>query len=157
MPDKHGLDRANPATSEEHSMAQIRELLFGEQSRATDRHFARIEARLEEQQKALHEALDRQIARIGDEVENLRTAMQQQGAGQDDALQQLNASLSAVLQRLDERVTLLDSDQQDHVHRQQQAAEQQANELARVEQASADRAQLAELLEGMASQLRRKP
>ena len=157
MSDKSGGSRASAESTGQQSMAQIREILFGEQVRHTEQQFARLDARLEEQHNVLRAMLDEQIGRLGNELAQLRDGLDAQDRRQDLALQELNGSLSDLLRRLDERLTLLDSDHQDTVQRQQRAEAEQAAELQRVAQQSAERAQLAELLEQMAARLRQSP
>ncbi|MCB1800605.1 MAG: hypothetical protein KDI82_02850 [Gammaproteobacteria bacterium] len=155
MSDKSAIDRVTPLSGEQQSMAQIREILFGEQVRQTEQHFARLETQLEEQQRTLRTLLDGQIDRLGGQIDQLRTALENQEQSQGRALEELNGSLSTLLARLDERLTLLDSDHQDSVHKQQQAAAQQQSTIERLQRDTAERAQLAGLLENMAAQLRR--
>ena len=121
MSDKSGVSRASAESTEQQSMAQIREILFGEKVRHTEQQFARLDARLEEQHNVLRAMLDEQIGRLGNELTQLRNGLDAQDRRQDLALQELNGSLSDLLRRLDERLTLLDSDHQDTVQRQQRA------------------------------------
>lgn len=157
MVEKPGLNRVSGGSADEQSLAQIREILFGEQSRQTERQFARLEARLGEQEQALKTLLDQRIDELGETLRQLRVEQHNQDRRQNAALDELHTSLTALLDRLDQRLTLLDSDQQDARHAQQQATADQAAALEGVEQRSIGRAQLAELLEAMAGELRRSP
>ena len=154
MAEKPGFNRVSQESADEHSMAQIREILFGEQSRHTEQQFARLEARLTEQEQALKTLLDQRMTALGENLRQLRDDLDGQDRRQDAALSDLHSSLSALLDRLDERLTVLDSDQQDARHAQQQAAADQAAALAGVEQRSLGRARLADMLEAMAGELR---
>ncbi len=157
MAEKPGFNRVSQASADEHSMAQIREILFGEHSRHTERQFARLEARLGEQEQTLRTLLDQRIDEISQDLHQLRDALDGQDRRQGAALDELHTTLSALLNRLDERLTLLDSDQQDARHLQQQAAADQAAALENLERRNIGRAQLAELLEAMAGELRQSP
>jgi hypothetical protein len=155
MAEKPGFNRVSQGSADEHSMAQIREILFGEQSRQTEQQFARLEARLGEQEQALKTLLDQRIDELGEQLHRLRDDLDGQEQRQGAALDDLHTTLSALLNRLDERLSVLDSDQQDARHVQQQAAADQAAALEGVERRSIGRAQLADLLEAMAGELRR--
>ena len=154
MAEKPGFNRVSQESADGHSMAQIREILFGEHSRHTEQQFARLEARLGEQEQALKTLLDRRIDELGNDLRRLRDDLDGQDRRQGSALDELHTTLSALLNRLDERLTVLDSDQQDARHAQQQAAADQAAALEGVEQRSIGRAQLADMLEAMAGELR---
>ena len=157
MAEKPGFNRVSQESADEHSMAQIREILFGEHSRHTEQQFARLEARLGEQEQALKTLLDQRITALGENLRQLRDELDGQDRRQGAALDDLHATLSALLNRLDERLTILDSDQQDARHVQQQAAADQTAALEGLEQRSIGRTQLADLLEAMAGELRQTP
>lgn len=157
MSDKPGFSRVSSASADEQSMAQIREILFGEQSRQTERHFSRLDERLNEQGSSLRALLDEHVNKLTANLEQLRDELGQQDQRQHNALEALNGSLSALLGKLDERLVLLDSDQQDAKHRHEQAAGEQRAALDDLEQRSIGRQQLADLLEAMASELRQPP
>lgn len=155
MAEKPGLNRVSQGSADEQSMAQIREILFGEQSRQTEQQFAHLEARLGEQEQALKTLLDQRIDELGEQLHRLRGDLDGQEQRQGAALDDLHTTLSALLNRLDERLNVLDSDQQDARHVQQQAAADQTAALEGLERRSIGRAQLADLLEAMAGELRR--
>ena len=157
MAEKPGFNRVSQEAADEHSMAQIREILFGEQSRQTEQHFARLEARLGEQEQALKTLFGQRIDELGENLRQLRVEQDDQDRRQNAGLNELHTSLTALLDRLDQRLTALDSDQQDARQAQQEAAADQAAALDGLEQRSIGRAQLAELLEAMAGKLRRSP
>lgn len=157
MSDKPGFNRVSQVSADEQSMAQIREILFGEQSRHTEQQFDRLEQRLGEQEQALRRLLDERIDALGEHLQALRGDMAEQERRQERALEDLNTTLSALLGRLDERVTVLDSDQQDARHRQQQDSADHSAALDELKRRSAGRDQLADLLELMAGELRNKP
>lgn len=137
MPDKPEVTRI--ASAEEQSMTQIREILFGEQSRQTEQHFDRLETRL------------------GKEMHKLRDELAAQEHRQGAALAELNATMASLLAKLEERLTLLDSDQQDARQAQQRTSDQQAGALHALEQRSVGKGRLADLLENLASELRGTP
>lgn len=157
MAEKPGFNRVSQASADEQSMAQIREILFGEQSRHTEQQFARLEAKLGEQEQVLKALLDQRIDELGQGLHQLRDELDGQDQRQGAALDELQTTLSALLNRLDERLAVLDSDQQDARHLQQQTAADQAAALESLERRNIDRAQLAELLEAMAGELRQPP
>lgn len=157
MSDKPGFSRVGQTSADEQDMARIREILFGEQSRQTEQQFQQLDARLIQQQQALESLIEQHIGKLGDELQSVRSEMQAQDDRQSAALDALNETLGQLLARLDERVTLLDSDQQDARHRQQQDAADQTAALDALQQRSVARDQLAALLETLAGELRDKP
>ena len=154
MAEKPGFNRVSQASADEQSMAQIREILFGEHSRHTEQQFTRLEARLGEQEQALKTLLDQRIDEISQDLHQLRNDLDGQDRRQGAALDELHTTRNALLNRLDERLTVLDSDQQDARHLQQQVAAEQAAALEGLERRNIGRAQLADLLEAMAGELR---
>jgi regulator of replication initiation timing len=157
MSDKPGFSRVSNTSADEQSMAQIREILFGEQSRQTEQHFSRLEVRLNEQERSLKALLDERVGKLTDDLEQLRNQLGEQDQRQHSALDELNGTLSVLLGKLDERLVLLDSDQQDAKQDQQRAVTEQRDALHDLEQRSMGRQQLAELLEAMAGELRQSP
>ena len=157
MSDKPGFSRVSTTTADEQSMAQIREILFGEQTRQTDEHLSRLDARLNEQELALKALLDERVGKLTDNLAQLRDELGEQDRRQHSALEELNGTLSTLLRKLDERLVLLDSDQQDAKQDQQRAVTEQRDALHDLEQRSMGRQQLAELLEAMAGELRQSP
>ena len=57
MGDKIGFGRVSSTSADEQNLAQIREILFGEQERQTATRIGRIETRVSEQETALRELL----------------------------------------------------------------------------------------------------
>lgn len=157
MSDKPGVSRVSTTSADEQSMAQIREILFGEQTRQTEAHFSRLEVRLSEQERSLKALLDERVGKLTDNLAQLRYELGEQDQRQHSALDELNGTLSALLDKLDERLVLLDSDQQDTKHEQQRAVAEQRAALHDLEQCHIGRQQLAELLESMAGELRQSP
>ncbi len=157
MVEKSGFNRVSQESADERSMAQIREILFGEQSRHNEQQFARLEARLGEQEQALKNLLDQRIDDLSQNLQQLRDELDGQDQRQGAALDELHTTLSGLLNRLDERLTVLDSDQQDARHLQQQTAADQAAALESLERRNIGRTQLADLLEAMAGELRQSP
>lgn len=150
MADKPGIRQVASDAADENKMEQIREILFGEQTRQTADHLARIESQLGKQDAALRALLD-------ERVDELRSHLEAHGAQQRAALDGVESAIRELLGKVDERVTLLDSDLQDAGHRLSQSLDQQAAAHERLLQSSVDRAQLAQLLEGLAQRLRPPP
>lgn len=138
-------------------MAQIREILFGEQHRQTAQDLARLEAHLGEQERNLRGLLEDRIAAVSGAVDALRGELGTQGERQQAALDSVEGALQLLLDKLDQRLTLLDSDLQDGHHRLEQSIGEQAAALERLRQSGVGRAQLADLLEALARQLRDSP
>jgi len=151
MADKIGFNRVSSESVDEQSMAQIREILFGEQNRETANRIDRIESQLNEQEAALSVLLDQRIDKA---LAGLRHELATQGKQQQAALDGLDNALRALLGKADERITLLDGDLQDTAHRLGQSLTEHSQSLDRLQQDNADRSQLAELFEGLARQLR---
>ena len=126
---KLGVGKVSGSGADEKDMARIREILFGEQTRESNNRMARIESLLSAQDTALRELLDMRIERAAKE---LREELGNHERRQETALDALHTELLTRLKNTDERLSLLDSDLQDTV----------------------DRAQLAELFESLARQLR---
>lgn len=154
MSDKPGINRIGQVSADEQSMEQIREILFGEQTRHTEQQFEHLDKRLAEQEHTLKALLDERIGGLNESLQGLRDDLDAQDRRQGSALDELNTSLGALLGTLDERLTVLDSDQQDARHRQQQDAADQTAALDALQQRSVGRGQLADLLEAMAGELR---
>ena len=152
--EKLGLGRISSSSADEQHMAQIREILFGEQTRQAENRMARIESLLSAQDTALRELLDIRIDRATTE---LRDELGHQGKRQAVALDALDAEMRAMLNATDERLTLLDSDLQDARHQADRSFAEQAQSLDTLQQESVDRSQLAALFEGLAQQLRKTP
>ena len=152
MTEKIGFSRIRNSSTDEQDMAQIREILFGEQTRQADNRMARIESLLSAQDTALRDLLDMRIDRA---AKALRDELGNQGRRQETALDAVDAELRALLQKNDERLTLLDSDLQDARQRADRSIDEYARSLDQLQQDSVDRSQLAELFEGLAQQLRK--
>ena len=152
MTEKIGFGRLRNSSTDEQDMAQIREILFGEQTRQADNRMARIESLLSAQDTALRDLLDMRIDRA---AKALRDELGNQGRRQETALDAVDAELRALLQRNDERLTLLDSDLQDARQQADRSIDEYARSLDQLQQDSVDRSQLAELFEGLAQQLRK--
>ena len=154
MAGKMGFSRAGHSPADEKDMARIREILFGEQIRETENRMARIESLLSAQDTALRELLDMRIERATKES---RDELGHQERRQTTALDALHTELRALLQKTDERLVQLHSDLQDSRDKADQSFNQYAQSLEQHRRDSVDREQLAELLEGLAGQLRRTP
>lgn len=151
MSEKTGFRQVRGESSDEHDMAQIRELLFGEHSRQTSRQLEQFEVRIREQEQALRRLLDQRLdQRLTDATQALRDDLDQQSRRQQANLDGLDTALRALFAKTDERVTLVDSELQ--------ASTQVLNELAlsveRLQQGHVGRVHLAEMLEAMAQRLR---
>jgi hypothetical protein len=157
MADKPRIRQVTGDHADEQSLAQIREILFGEQNRQTADQLARIEARIGEQDAALRALLERQIARLTEAGDALRDGLEAQGTQQRAALDTVDSAIRELLGTLQDRLTLLDSDLQDAGNRLARSIEDQVAAHDRLQQTSVSRAQLAELLEGLARQLRTPP
>ena len=154
MGDKIGFSRVSSTSADEQHMAQIREILFGEQNRQTENRIGRVESRLSEQDAALRELLDQRIDKALSTLRReFETRDKQQTAARDD----LDGLLRALLTKADERITLLDSDLQDNMHQLNQVLAEQSQALEHLQHDKFDRAQLAELFETLARQLRGSP
>ena len=151
MSNETSFRRSSGASPDEQSMAQIREILFGEHSRQTASQIAGIETQLGEQQQALRHLLDE---RLESAMAALRADLDKQATRQQAALDGLDNALRALLARADERLTLLDSDLQDSQHAVRQTLDQQAMAIEQLEQRHIGRTELASLLETVARQLR---
>lgn len=155
MNDKPGTSRVPSVDSEDQSMAQIREILFGEQSRHTEQQFAQLETRLDEQSERLQRLLEQRVNELARNLDALRADAEVRDQRQGAALDGLDTALRALLGRLDDRLTMLDSDQHENNQRLQQTATAHAAAIEQLNNDSVGREQLAALLEAMASQLRR--
>ena len=89
MVEKPGFNRVSQESADERSMAQIREILFGEHTRHTEAQFERLEARLGEQEQALKTLLDQRITGLGENLRQLRDDLDGQDRRQDAALSDL--------------------------------------------------------------------
>lgn len=140
MTENTGITRMRADSSDESSMQQIREILFGEHRRLTAEHLVRIESRLSEQDMALRRLLEERIA--------------SEGERQRAALDDLDQALRSLLLDLEQQLRKVDDDLQDgHDHlRQSLAARDEA--LDALQQQSVSRTQLADVLESLARQLR---
>jgi hypothetical protein len=152
MTGKLGFGGVGNSSADEQQMAQIREILFGEQTRQANNRMARIESLLSAQDTALRELLD---IRIGRATKELREELGNQGKRQSTELDAVDAELRALLHSTDERLMLLDSDLQNARHQADRSLDEHARSLDRLRQDGVDRSQLAELFEGIAQQLRK--
>jgi len=150
--DNLGMGGVGGSAADEQHMAQIREILFGEQTRQADNRMARIESLLSAQDTALRELLDMRIDRA---TEELRDELGNQGRHQATALDALDAELRALLLTTGERLTLLDSDLQDAHHQTDRSLAEHARSLEQLRHDSIERSQLASLFESLAEQLRK--
>lgn len=140
MEDKPGIRQVGTAASvDEQNMAQIREILFGEQNRRTSHALNR---------------LDERFAALSAAMDALRSDLRTEGERRQAALDGVESALRALLEKFDQRLTLLDSDLQDDRHRLGQSIAEQTAALDRLQQGSVGRAQLADLLESLVGQLR---
>jgi hypothetical protein len=137
---------------DDQQMAQIREILFGAESRRVSERLDQIERRLEQQVSALEAATDRRLTQTR---EQLHADIDKQGLRHQAALDGLDNALRALVQGLDDKLSLVDSDLQDLAQRQRQAMEQQLEEQRELARRSVSRAELAGLLEQFAGLLRR--
>ena len=151
MTENTGITRMREDSTDESSMQQIREILFGEHRRLTAEHLARIESRLNEQDAALRRLLEE---RIGSMVEGLQEALAREGERQRATLGDLDQALRGLLLDLEQRLHKVDDDLQDsHDHlRQSLAARDEA--LEALQQQGVSRTQLADALEMLVQQLR---
>lgn len=141
--------RADP--TDEGSLQQIREILFGEHRRLTAEHLARIESRLNDQDAALRRLLQE---RIGSAVQGLQQTLAREGERQRAALGDLDQALRSQLLDLEQRLRKVDDDLQDsHGHLRQSLAARDET-LDALQQQSVSRMQLADVLESLARQLR---
>lgn len=157
MADEPGIRRVGSGASDVQQMAQIRELLFGEQQRRTGDHLARLDARIAEQDTALRALLDERVAELTRLADALRDGLAQQQRNQQAGLDAVESTLRSLLTQLDERVTLLDGDLHATAARLGDSLDRQAAAQEHLARASVDRAQLADLLEGVARHLRTPP
>lgn len=151
MTENTGITRMRADSSDESSMQQIREILFGEHRRQTAEHLVRIESRLSEQDMALRRLLEERIASA---VQDLQETLASEGERQRAALGDLDQALRSLLLDLEQQLRKVDDDLQDgHDHlRQSLAARDEA--LDALQQQSVSRTQLADVLESLARQLR---
>lgn len=151
MAEKPGFRHIGSASADEQQMAQIREILFGEQQRRIADQLGHIEHRLEEQLGELRTLLDQRVNQARDQ---LQQDLDKQAMRQQLALDGLDNALRALLQGLDDKIMLVDSDLQDADQRHRQALAEQVAEHERLQQDSVSRRHIAELLEQMARTLR---
>jgi uncharacterized coiled-coil protein SlyX len=151
MGDKIGFGRVSSTSADEQNMEQIREILFGEQNRQTATRIGHMETRLGEQEAALRELLEQRIEKA---MAALRQEIETRNGEQRAAIDGLDSALRKILDKTDERLSLLDSDLQDSGHRLGESIKQHTEALNRLEQGQVDRSQLAELFESVARQLR---
>lgn len=154
MTDKPGLSRVAGASVDEQQMAQIREILFGEQGRQTAQRIGRLEARVGEQEQALRRLVEERLAALSGTLEALRADLGSEGERHRAALDGLETSLRALLDGYDRRLAMLDSDLQDSRQQLEQSIAQHAEALGSLQQTGIGRAQLADILETLARQLR---
>jgi hypothetical protein len=154
MAEKIGIGRVSSAPADEEDMARIREILFGDQTRESSNRMARIESLLSAQDTALRELLDMRIARA---TKELHDELSNRDRRQAAALDALDAEFRARSQANDERLTLLDGELQDARHQVEQSLGEVAGSLNNLQQDNIDRAQLAEMFEGLAQHLRKTP
>ena len=109
MNDRQGLGE-QPADSDERRMAQIRELLFGEQVRDSERRLSELAARIEAQDAALHSTLRDQEARSQTALAALQASLADESAQRRLATHELERSLRRELEQLQEGLVRLDSD-----------------------------------------------
>ena len=151
MGDKIGFGRVSSSSADEQNMEQIREILFGEQNRQTATRIGHMETRLGEQEAALRELLEQRVEKA---MAALRQEIETRNGEQQAALDGLDGALRKILDKTDDRLSLLDNDLQDSGHRLGESIKQHTEALDRLEQRQVDRAQLAELFESVARQLR---
>ena len=154
MADKPGFSPLGNASVDEQQMAQIRDILFGEQSRQTAQQIDRLEARLGEQDQGLRRLLEERSVALSASLDALRADLGSQGERQQAALDGVDTAMRTLLEAFDRRLTLLDSDLQDNSQRMERSIAQQADALEKLQQSGIGRAQLADLLETLARQLR---
>jgi hypothetical protein len=142
------------AAADDQQMAQIREILFGEQQRRLASRLDDIERRLAQQNAAQRELLDQRLRQLG---EQLHADLDKQGLRQQAAIDGLDNALRALVRGVDDKLMLVDSDLQDLDQRHQQAVADQLARDAETRQRSVSREQLAVLLEQLAQQLRDHP
>lgn len=152
--EKLGFGRVKNGSADEKDMAQIREILFGEQNRQSANRMARIESMLSAQDTALRELLESRIDRA---VKELLAELGSLGKHQATELDAVDAELRALLKKTDERLTLMDSDLQDARHQADHSLAEHTRSLDQLRQDSVERTQLAALFEGLARQLRGTP
>ena len=153
MNDRQGLGEPL-IDSDERRMAQIRELLFGEQARDTERRLAELTARIEAQDAALRTALHEQEARSQTALAALRAPLDEETAQRRLAVDELDRSLRRELEHLQDGLVRLDSDIREAGTRFDQGLVEQAQALQRLEASTASRERLAGLLEALARELR---
>lgn len=144
MAEKPGFRHISSASADEQQMAQIREILFGEQNRRTEGDLKSLGERLDTLDRALRELLDSRITQLS---EGFHRELEKQGLRHQASIDGLDNALRGLLRGLDEKIDLVDSDLQDAQHKLKQAIDDHAT-------ASVRRAQLADLLEQFAGQLR---
>ena len=132
-------------------MAQIREILFGDQNRRFSEQLNGLEKAFEQQQASLREAFDQQLRQA---IERLQADLEKQAMRQQAGVDGLDNALRAMIRELDDKITLVDSDLQDSDQRHAASAAQQQTALDGLRQSSVDRMALAELLEQVARSLR---
>jgi chromosome segregation ATPase len=136
-------------------MAQIREILFGEQNRATIQQIERLESRLDDQETTLRRLLEERVSELRETSEALRRHVETADQRQQAALGELGEELRGLLKTLEERLGLLDNDLQDTAQQLRQQDSERGSALDRLKRDSVDNGRLAELLESLAGQLRR--
>ena len=151
MTENTGITRMRADSSDESSMQQIREILFGDHRRLTAEHLARIESRLSEQDTALHRLLEE---RIGSAIQGLQETLASDGQRQRAALSDLDQALRSLLLNLEQQLRKVDDDQQDSRDHLRQSLAVRDEALDALQQQSVSRAQLADVLETLARQLR---
>jgi len=149
--EKLGFGRVKNGSADEKDMAQVREILFGEQNRQSANRMARIESMLSAQDTALREHLESRIERA---VKELLDELGSLGRHQATALDAVDAELRALLKKTDERLASLDSDLQDARHQADNSRAEYTQSLDQLRQDRIERTQLAGLFESLARQLR---
>lgn len=151
MAEKTDFEQPGGASVDDRQMAQVREILFGEQTRQMANRLSDVEQAIENQATRLRQSMEQRISQA---VEQLRQDLEKQGMRHQASLDGLDNALRGLLQGLDDKINLVDSDLQDNDQRHTRALADQAEAHQRLAKASVDREQLADLLDGMARRLR---
>jgi hypothetical protein len=151
MAEKTGFEQLGSASVDDRQMAQIREILFGEQNRLTANRLSDIEQAIEKQATRLRQSMEQRISQA---AEQLRQDLEKQGLRHQASLDGLDNALRGLLQGLDDKITLVDNDLQDNDQRHTRALAEQAEAHDRLAKNSVNRGQLADLLDDIARRLR---
>jgi uncharacterized protein YicC (UPF0701 family) len=160
--------QAETSTAQQQPLDTVRDILFGEQSRAHQQKHTELEKLIHDSLAEMRSETDKMFADVGKQLDSINKALTtevQQREAANDMLSQTISHLDSTLQQLDASTKTADGDLHDqllnNVERIEQTIqnlhEEMTNtlnkEVEKLDKNKADRSNLATLLSGIASQL----